>query len=129
MRYYLKLNCCICLCLCQVDDLSILQRSNKELMPYINTLLERSNEQGSSVVRPLHHEYVFERFEVSLLTLYFATDIFDRSLLFDISRYPFDSQSKSNDKEFMLGSSLLVSPVLDRVSLFVFLHMTWSLLV
>ncbi|PVD23121.1 hypothetical protein C0Q70_16384 [Pomacea canaliculata] len=53
------------------------------LLPYVYTLFHKAHTEGGTVIRPLHHEY------------------------------PTDQRALENSRQFLWGSALLISPVLD----------------
>ncbi|KAK7490533.1 hypothetical protein BaRGS_00018319, partial [Batillaria attramentaria] len=69
------------------DEVSRVSREAMEtrywLLPYVYTLFHRVSTEGGTVIRPMHHEF------------------------------PTDPKALGNSRQFMWGSSLLISPVLE----------------
>ncbi|GFO05071.1 lysosomal alpha-glucosidase protein [Plakobranchus ocellatus] len=61
-----------------------IMRVRYQLLPYLYTLFHESHTRGSTVVRPVHHEF------------------------------PTDTTALSIDKQFMWGKCLLISPILEK---------------
>ncbi|KAH9504147.1 hypothetical protein Btru_065110, partial [Bulinus truncatus] len=70
------------------DDVGLasrdIMRIRYQLLPYLYTLFYEAHTKGSTVIRPLHHEF------------------------------PSDEIALSIDKQFLWGSCLLISPILDQ---------------
>lgn len=93
------------------------------LLPFLYTLFHHAHTSASTVARPLFMEYgaqfLHKRLVVKSALLFTQDELFASMLvllttnLLLLPRFPSDPNSVTIDRQFLWGSSLLVSPVLE----------------
>lgn len=79
-----------------------------ELLPYYYTLFYKAHMIGSTVARPLFHEYIFKLNSNPNKSLNLGF------LIFIEPRFTRDNRTYSIDRQFLIGPAFLVTPVLEQ---------------
>lgn len=84
------------------------------LLPFLYTLFHHTHSSGSTVARPLFLEYTHS-FQLNISLSEFSDDLLTETA--HSLRFPTDPDCQTIDRQFLWGSSLLISPVLEEGAL------------
>ena len=86
------------------------------MLPYLYTLFYKSHTEGSTVARPLVHEWVNRLRYISVeTTKYTQTYYIVCCTIIFLFRFSTDANTWDIDRQFLWGAALLISPILDEV--------------
>lgn len=84
------------------------------LLPFLYTLFHHAHTSAETVARPLFMECVSSPLPLHKLKFQTTSLNYFRMIFFFPFRFPTDPNSQSIDRQFLWGSSLLISPVLEE---------------